>query len=131
MTPTERDLAQARQLAIERGLPEGDDYAWIYQLGWKAAHNDAQKQHEATLLNERHRFVTDAVASITAYGEALTSALDDRPAAAAQRIIDHAIKAIRAVGCICPQINIGTLGDPDRTTRGLDPLCGVHGKDRT
>lgn len=91
--------------------------------------HEAGQQHDAALLNERHRMVTEAVAALTTYSEALlTLPLDPYNTDLINRVTAAAIRAIRAVACICPQINIGTLGDPDRTTLGYARLCGIHGK---
>lgn len=89
-----------------------------------------ERRHDEDLRAERHRMVTETVAALNAQTEAMTLLLGDADTLLVRKVSAAAVRAIRDVGCICPQLNIGTLGDPDRTTTGYDRLCGVHGKDR-
>lgn len=91
-----------------------------------------ERRHDEDLRAERHRMVTESVAALNAQTEAMTLLLGDADALLVRKVSAAAVRAIRDVACICPQIDVTRLGQRGpETMRGLDPLCGIHGKDRT
>lgn len=81
---------------------------------------------DAAVRDERVRIVTEALAAIAAYGDAVRSVLDDDDWLLVGQAVEKCADAVRKTGCICPLVNVGTFGDPHRTMPGRDPRCGLH-----
>lgn len=97
----------------------------------KALTTVAVRDGELALVAERRRIVTEALAGIGAYADAAVSLLDDDAAAQlVRKVAQRCADVVRAVGCICPQLDVSTLGEGPGTrfVPGRDPRCGVHGR---
>jgi hypothetical protein len=91
---------------------------------------DAERRQDDAVHGERRRIVTESITAIRAYADAALSVLPDRAARdLLVTVADRAVIAVQKTGCICPDINVGTFGNPDRTMRGFEPLCGLHDRD--
>lgn len=90
---------------------------------------EAERQHTETLRAERKRLILAAVSTVTDYGNAAASVLDDTQAQLVLKITEHAIRAVRRTACICPQLDVTSFGQVGKTVRGFDPHCGMHDPD--
>jgi hypothetical protein len=79
---------------------------------------------------ERRRVVTESLAEVERYANALASVLVGEQAELATKVMNHVVEAIRSAGCICPMIDITALNEPpgSRKIPGGDSRCGVHGR---
>lgn len=88
---------------------------------------EADRAHDDAVHTERRRVILDAVAATTTYGEAVASVLDPERAELINTVIARILEAIKRTGCICPRVEVTTLGDVGPVyMRGGDNRCGMH-----
>ncbi len=85
-------------------------------------------QHREALTAQRRELIVQGIDAIAVYGEAAASVLGEADAALARKVAAEAIKAFKRVACICPWLDISTLGEGENTRliRGRDGRCGMH-----
>ena len=95
-------------------------------FGSVLGHAIEQARHE-----ERRRIILGAVDAIELYWDAAVSVRTGPDAELIATVAAKAIEAITRTGCICPRIDVTTLGGPYATMPGLDSRCGMHERERT
>lgn len=83
---------------------------------------------EGQVREERRRLVRHAVAELDGYSQGFETVLNGERLELVERVVELCRSTVRKVGCICPLIDVTTLGESpgSRTLPGFDPLCGVH-----
>lgn len=84
------------------------------------------RAREAAVLAERRRIVTEAQDAIAAYVDAARNLLRPEYAEAVGSAAGKCLEIIAKAGCICPRIDVTSLGGPYTTIPGRDPRCGLH-----
>lgn len=95
-----------------------------------AAEDRAVREAEQRELDERKWLILDSLANIEAYRDGMATVLTPDQMALAAKIADHCADLIRKAACICPDIDVSTIGEGDGATfvKGLDARCGLHGR---
>ena len=77
---------------------------------------------------ERRRVILTAIDVLEKMGANVAVVLTGREKELAEIMTKHAADAIRMSGCICPDIDISTIGQAAGTTfiKGRDARCGMH-----
>jgi len=91
-----------------------------------AAADTARQDHDRAVLDERRRIVRELDAALDGFSKGFDTVLRGRALELVQNVVDLCRREVRKVGCICPRVDVGTLGNPGATMPGYDPLCGVH-----
>lgn len=90
----------------------------LYAAETKVA-DRARAVAEGQVREERRRLVRHAVAELDGFSQGFETV---------ERVVELCRSTVRKVGCICPLIDVSTLGESpgSRFVPGRDPLCGVH-----
>lgn len=96
----------------------------------EAARAEGRRAAVDAVHTERRRVVLEAIAELGRYRDAVATMVDPAAMETVGKVVTACLDRIRRVGCICPMVDISTLGEArgSRMVAGGDPRCGVHGE---
>lgn len=105
----------------------GSEYTLPSSCCTEAVESLWRRRLDDAVHTERRRIILEAAAAVTAYCDAAASLLDLTRQDLVYTVKRHVLNAIKHTGCICPSIDVRTLGQATaQTIPGRDSRCGMH-----